>query len=276
MRVVFADTPLVDLTRKTKRFEKLTRFERSIRLCSLDNLVGQRVEAHKGINSRMIVYLVSPTSILKDYVEIEVRKMQIDLQVYESIGHFLSHHEELSPGHVILTVKQYDSRATDFLDRILKRNKNTQVILSVCDWNVKDIVHAIQYGFADFLDVTIESERTGAILSKLLERDQVSRADTRSEIPQSVLDALNPQEIELFRLIIHGRTTKEVSVELDLSVRTVHYRKSAIFGKLGIRSRNDAFEMVRKIRHDSHGKFPRPHFQESRQNVAIENSESCP
>ncbi len=233
------------------------------------------MKSQKGINARTIVYLVSPTSLLKEYVEIAVRKMPVDLQVYESIGHFLSRHDELPPGHVILTVKQYDYRANEFLDRIRKKNNNTQVILSVCNWNVKDIVQAIQYSFADFIDVTVESERMGTILSKAVERDQVSREDRRFEIPQSVLDSLNPQEIELFRLIIQGRTTKEVSAELDLSVRTVHYRKSAIFDKLGIRSRNDAFEMVRKIRHDSHSMPPRHHFHEVCQKGAIENSESC-
>ncbi len=199
--------------------------------------------------------------------------MHAALQVHESSESFFSRYDESNPGCIVLSVRQYDKKATDFLEQTLARNKHAQIILNVCNWSVQHVVHSIQQGFADFFDLNSAAERTLTTLSMAIRRDHLSREEHRFDFPQTVSDALNAEEAEIFRLIIRGRTTKEISAELALSVRTIHYRKSAIFSKLGIHHRNEAFEIVRKVWHDRHGKLPLPHFQEVCESDKAENLE---
>jgi len=51
---------------------------------------------------------------------------------------------------------------------------------------------------------------------------------------------LTPRETEILRLIATGRTSKEISQELSLSVRTVGRHITNIYGKIGARTRADA------------------------------------
>jgi len=48
--------------------------------------------------------------------------------------------------------------------------------------------------------------------------------------------------------MVRGRTTKQVAAELDISIRTVHYRKKALLEKVGVQNRSEAIELVRRMR----------------------------
>ncbi len=209
--------------------------------------------------SKPVVYLISSTSLLHEYVAVEAQKQQFTLWSCESFDSFLSVYDRTKPGCIVLSSARYDSLSADQLRRIRTLNKNAQVILSVGGWCVLDIVKAIQDGFADFLDITIDADRLSNILSSSIDRNRVLAEEERVEIPQSLLHALNSEEAQIFRLVLLGKTTKQISAELDLSIRTVHYRKTSIFGKIGVRNRNEAFEIVRALRQDNESKIPMPH-----------------
>lgn len=54
----------------------------------------------------------------------------------------------------------------------------------------------------------------------------------------STIHTLTPQESAVASLVAHGRTNKEVAAELFLSVKTVQYHLTRVYGKLGVRSRS--------------------------------------
>ena len=66
------------------------------------------------------------------------------------------------------------------------------------------------------------------------------------KIPRSISDVLSSEEAVILRLIVQGRTAKEVGSTLDISVRTFHYRKRSIFAKLGVNNRSEAIELIRR------------------------------
>lgn len=229
---------------------------------------------HRTNNStKPVVYLTTPTSLLHEYIAAEAQKQQFTLRSYASFDSFLSVYDGTTPGCIVLSSARYDRESADQLRRIRVLNKNAQVILSVGGWRVLDIVKAIQEGFADFLDITIDADRLSNMLSSSIERDRILTEEGRVEIPQSLLHALNSEEAEIFRLLLLGKTTKQISAELDLSIRTVHYRKTSIFEKIGVRDRNEAFQIVRAIRHDNESRIPRPHISKTCRNDTVQDVE---
>ena len=68
--------------------------------------------------------------------------------------------------------------------------------------------------------------------------------DTPAPRPQAGLaanpSALTPRETEVLRLIANGRTSREISDDLSLSVRTVGRHITNIYAKIGARTRADA------------------------------------
>jgi len=58
--------------------------------------------------------------------------------------------------------------------------------------------------------------------------------------PNPPPSVLTPRETEVLRLLAAGRTSSEISHELDLSIRTVGRHITNIYGKIGARTRADA------------------------------------
>jgi DNA-binding NarL/FixJ family response regulator len=84
-----------------------------------------------------------------------------------------------------------------------------------------------------------------------MERQGVSlRGREESALPvasQPLVEPLTPRELEVLHLIAGGRTNKQIAGELILSVGTVKYYTSHIYGKLGVASRTQAVARAREL-----------------------------
>jgi DNA-binding NarL/FixJ family response regulator len=93
-----------------------------------------------------------------------------------------------------------------------------------------------------------------AALAQFHEIGMVGWARRAEELKTSVLertaghavypDGLTPREVDVLRLIAAGRTNREISDDLTLSVRTVGRHITNIYGKAGIRNRAEAARYV--------------------------------
>jgi len=197
---------------------------------------------------RPIIYIVST---LPEQVELAVtaaRNLECIPLAYESLSSFYPYFDETAPGCVVLCIDQFDSQTTRMMDRIKQRSASAQIILVTKDWELTDIIKAIKHGAANVLAEPVECSLMVDALTESIACDRANRTRLSLSIPDSVIAQLDHEEASILSLLIQGRTTKEIASELDLSVRTIHYRKTSIFRKLGVRDRSEAVEMVRTIR----------------------------
>jgi ATP/maltotriose-dependent transcriptional regulator MalT len=66
-------------------------------------------------------------------------------------------------------------------------------------------------------------------------------------VQQPLVEPLTPRELEVLNLIATGRTNKQIAQDLVLSVGTVKYYTSHIYGKLGVSSRTQAVARAREL-----------------------------
>lgn len=57
---------------------------------------------------------------------------------------------------------------------------------------------------------------------------------------------LTPRELEIFKLLIDNKTTKQIADELIISEKTVRNHISNVIGKLGVTSRTQAIITLMK------------------------------
>ena len=70
-------------------------------------------------------------------------------------------------------------------------------------------------------------------------RELLATGETVRKRTVETLDDLTPQEEQIARLAVGGRTNPEIGAELFLSPRTVEWHLRKVFGKLGIGSRKE-------------------------------------
>ena len=197
---------------------------------------------------RPVIYIVSTSPEQVELAVTAARNLECIPLVYESLSCCYPYFDETAPGCVVLCIDEYDSQTERMMDRILQRYASAQIVLVTRDWELADIIKAIKHGAANVLAEPVECSLVVDALSQAIACDRVNRTRITLSIPDSVIAQLDSDEASILSLLIQGRTTKEIGSELDLSVRTIHYRKTSMFKKLGVRDRSEAVEMVRTIR----------------------------
>ena len=70
-------------------------------------------------------------------------------------------------------------------------------------------------------------------------REPVATGETARPRTVAASDDLTPQETQIARLAVEGRSNPEIATELFISPRTVEYHLSKVYTKLGIGSRRE-------------------------------------
>ena len=197
---------------------------------------------------RPVIYIVSTSPEQVELTVTATKNLECIPLAYDSLSNFYPYFNETAPGCVVLCIDQHDSHVPGMIDRILQRYASAQILLVAKDWELADIINAIKQGVANVLVEPVEYSQMVDALTESIECDRANRTRICLSIPEAVVAQLDSDEASILGLLIQGRTTKEIGSELDLSVRTIHYRKSSMFRKLGVRNRSEAVEMVRTIR----------------------------
>jgi len=119
------------------------------------------------------------------------------------------------------------------------------IILSMFD-DENSVVSALRSGARAFvlkkassselLDALRTVARGGSYLSsqvsdRLLSRIQRGDLETRERSP---LEALSPRELQVLRLVVEGKTSKDIAAMLDLGLQTVRSYRKTMMKKLGV------------------------------------------
>jgi LuxR family maltose regulon positive regulatory protein len=65
--------------------------------------------------------------------------------------------------------------------------------------------------------------------------------------PIGLVEPLSDREIEVLQLVAEGRSNQEIAAQLYLSLRTIKFHTSNIYGKLGVKNRTEAVAKARDL-----------------------------
>jgi NarL family two-component system response regulator LiaR len=120
-------------------------------------------------------------------------------------------------------------------------------IVALTSFDDQALVHqALQAGAVGFLHKDVHADKLAdAIRGAAQGRSTLDAAATQALIqttqqkPSSGQD-LTPRELEVLRLLVQGKTNKEIAVDLDISKSTVRLHVSNILTKLEVANRTEA------------------------------------
>jgi len=167
---------------------------------------------------------------------------------FEDSTSFLHSFDPTVEGCSVLGFSGVFSRVAECLTRLRGINPDTQVVLIAEGWELHQIVQAMKWGAAEIVDCSFSKDCFQASIQAALATDRNIRQVKADSIPDAILQRLSIEESRIFSAMVRGRTTKQVAAELDISIRTVHYRKKALLEKVGVQNRSEAIELVRRMR----------------------------
>jgi len=128
------------------------------------------------------------------------------------------------PSTRILLLSAFDS--ADYVRRALQSGASGYLLKNVDMTMLAASIRLVAKG-----EMVIDAAPTGRLLELLVQRETS---------PRIQVEGLNPREMEVLRLIAHGKTNREAASDLGISERTVQAHMLNVFRKLGVSSRTMA------------------------------------
>lgn len=165
----------------------------------------------------------------------------LSLDVYDDLGGPLELPEDHDPALVLIWFESMATARLDGVDRLTRRFPQTPLIVAcpgIERWEVRATLTAGAAGVVllsdldDALDPCIRAVRAGQTC--------VPRAHWQQIEPP----ALSTREKQILGLVVMGYMNGQIAEQLFLAESTVKSHLSSAFGKLGVRSRNEAVNLI--------------------------------
>ena len=160
---------------------------------------------------------------------------------------------ELRPDVVMLDISMPGLSGLDLIPLIKRALPETEIIVLSIHQKEPFVQHALTSGarayvlktapIADVLKAVRAVTRGEYYLSAKIEAAVITAfAGARENKVPSGYDALSEREQQVFRLVVHGRSNRQIGELLNLSPRTVEKHRAAILHKLNLK---DTVDLVR-------------------------------
>jgi len=167
-------------------------------------------EAGDGAETLHLVETLQPDLVLLDITMPPVNGIETAKELKEK-------HPEL----LILFLTMHEDEA--LLHEALSAGGAGYVIKRAEEAVIRQAIHTVSEG-----DLYVHPSMTRALLHQTVTSEQRRGAPA---------EPLTPRELDVLRLLARGNTNRQVSEQLDISVRTVENHRANLMGKIGISSR---------------------------------------
>ena len=168
------------------------------------------------------VFVVDDDEAVRDALAMLFRAAGLRTQTFDSAAAFL---EGAKPGArccLVLDIRMPGQSGLALQQELAARGVRIPIVFVTGHGDVPMAVEAVKRGAFDFIEKPFDDER-------LL-------AQVRAALGQPGIMALSGRERQVLDLVLAGKRSREIAVELHISAKTVEFHRARIMGKFGVRT----------------------------------------
>ena len=176
---------------------------------------------------------------------------------YDSFMQFTDSQSKKIPDVYILDISMPDINGIEASRIIKTENPNAKIIILSMYNNEEFVLKAISAGANAYLPKNISKRELLNAVEKVANGEEYFAEEIQKIIIKSMmqksnsinvpkLNTLSKREVELLKLIVEGKTNKEIADELFISVRTVESHKNHIMVKLELKNQVELIKFAIK------------------------------
>ena len=149
--------------------------------------------------------------------------------------------QELRPDVTILGLRLRDSCTIDDLDSYFISNPKAKIIVLAQHAGDAEITKALKKGALGYICKDVTPEELVNAIRIVAEGRKYIPPDVAAILSEHIgSEELTPAESNILRMIVGGKSNKEIAFALDISENTVKTHARNIFDKLGVSDRTSA------------------------------------
>jgi len=192
------------------------------------------------------VFIIDDDEAVRESLAYLVESMGHLVEGFCSAVEFLEKADMSRQGCILSDVRMPQMSGMELLDRLSTDSVLLPMIIITGHGDIPMSVRAMRQGAIDFLEKPYRGDELESAILRAIETNITLRqkAARRADIDAS-LAKLSAGELEVARRISRGSPNKAIARELDISLRTVEYRKSKLMKKLNLASNADLISLIR-------------------------------
>lgn len=166
---------------------------------------------------------------------------------YNSAEEFLPALSSQAPSISFVSFGLFRHGANDILEVVRQGRTQSTVIMTSDGVGTSRVVDAIKAGADDVIEKPFSCEDLLAMIRRVLS-SPIQCSVSRQELPIMIASQLTVEEQGILSLLEKGATIKQIAAKLDISIRTVHYRKASILYKTNCKNCTEVISKLSAMR----------------------------
>ncbi len=206
------------------------------------------------------VYIVDDDPMIRSSVEKIISRRGYVVETYDSGEAFLSNVAQKKSGCVLIDVMMPGGMSgMELLERMRQNGVEIPAIMLTGFAAISDCVQALKFGAVDFLEKPYRTSQLLQAIEAAIKVDWENRCqDSVRRDLKAKVDTLTQDECDVLDGIAEGKIQKNIAKELNISLRTVQFRRTDILKKMGVPTNAELLQLISKA--EAMGLYP-PKFE---------------
>lgn len=195
------------------------------------------------------VYIVDDDEAVRESLSLLVRVMNFSVACFSSAQAYLDQYDELQVGCLVLDIRMPGMSGLDLQEKLIARESRLPIIFMTGHGDISICVQSFKQGAIDFLEKPYTTQEMCESIRQAFEIDSQYRTDqSRREKVETCTASLTPEEYAVMEGIVSGKPNKVIASELDVSLRTVQFRRTSLMKKMEVDSKAALVQIVLSVR----------------------------
>ena len=183
--------------------------------------------------ARSEVFVVDDDASVRTALRRLIESAGHDVRTFGSAREFLETTTYSASSCLVLDVRLPDLDGVELHRRLRERGETLPVIFMTGFGDIPASVKAIKSGAVDYLPKPVSDDTLLQAIDAALESGAKMRAFLQEKGDLSHrYESLTPREVDVFRLILHGRLNKQIARDLGISEKTVKVHRARLMAKM--------------------------------------------
>ncbi len=175
------------------------------------------------------VFVVDDEAEVRESLRWLIESVDLNVETFESAEEFLGAYNPDRPGCAVLDMRMPEVSGLELQKKLLAKGYTLPLIFVTGFGSVPIAVEALKMGAVDFMEKPFSDQ---ALLDKIhhaLEIDRQARLKkSLNENVSARVNELTAREKEIMDLVVQGKVTKRIAVQLGISPKTVEAHRPRV------------------------------------------------
>jgi two-component system response regulator DctR len=207
------------------------------------------------------VFLVDDDEAVRDALQLLLSASGLQVQSFVSAESFLDYYQPEYPGCLLLDIRMPGMSGLQLQEVLLARGIRLPIIFITAHGDIPTAVDAVKKGAVQFIEKPFDDHRLLRLMCDALELDAQMRRHAAEDASLAArLVSLTRRERQVLDKVLAGKTSRAISAELFITVKTVEFHRGRIMQKLQVGSLRELFQMYlgSRVLEPAHPEVPGP------------------